>query len=107
MVVLPLVPVMPMTRISSLGWRSYAAASTAIARRASETCAHGARGVRRSRMLGHDGDRAALNRLTYERRAVGMHAFERDEDLTRRDRSRVVGDARDSPHPRRRGNPPA
>ena len=58
------------------------------------------RGVRRSRMLGHDRGRTALNRLAHEGRAVGVHAFERDEHLARRDGSRVVGNAR---HRRVRG----
>ena len=45
------------------------------------------------RLLGHDGDGAAFDRLLHERRAVGVLPFERDEHVAGLHRARVVGDA--------------
>ena len=49
----------------------------------------------RRRLLGHDGRRAALDRLPGERRAVGVLPLERDEHLAGRHGARVVRDAGD------------
>ena len=84
-VVLPLVPVMPTTCMSRLGWpiergRAGSASAQARIRRPST---HGTPASGRRGLLRHDGDRAALDRLLGERGAVGVQTLERDEHVAR------------------------
>ncbi len=94
-VVLPLVPVMPITRISRLGWPAERGGKqregeSRIAHRQPGRLQSGRRGFLRD-----DGHGAALERLRDERRTVRVLSFQRDEDMAGTNAARIVRDPGD------------